>query len=109
VRRGIYFIIVVLLVVGGAFALARFLNENSDVIQLKFIYWQTKEVALGSLVLISFFLGVFISSLFLMGSLFSKYFEARRLRRENTALQKMMEIREKNAVTEAAAHSSSSK
>lgn len=102
-KRGVVFVIYVLILFVLGFALARFLEENSQPIQLRFYLWRTKEIGLATLVSLSFLGGVILSSLFLLGTVFAKTMEAKRLRRENLALQKMMELKE------AKDHSSSSK
>lgn len=94
VKRSVYFLLLILVVVIGAFALSSFLQDNGQATRLRFIGFQTKEVSLAILVLISFLLGLVFSSVILLSSSFVKHLEARRLRRENEALQKLLEKKE---------------
>ena len=100
--RPIKIIFVIILIVVAGFLINRFLQSNQELVQLQFIYWRTKEFALGALVSLSFLLGLLISSGILTSQLVSKTLEARRMRRENDALQRLLE-------TKAQDHSSSSK
>lgn len=93
-RRGIFFVIYLVLLFVVGFGIARFLEENSNPVQLRFFLWRTKEAALGSLVSLSFLSGILLSSVVLLSTVFSRSMEAKRLRRENLALQKMVETKE---------------
>lgn len=111
-KRSISFLLSVIAVVAGAFFLSRFFADNSEVVRLRFHVWQTKEVSLGYLCLFSFLAGLLLTSVFLVSNSVSKYFEAKRLRRENAALQKMLEMKEQkitDTTGQVAAHSNSSK
>lgn len=95
-RKSFYLIGVLLVLVFGGIAIGSFWMDNSESIQLQFLSWRTKPVSLGALVIICFSSGVLIASALVSGSLFSRYFEVRRLRRENSALQKMLELKDRN-------------
>ncbi|PIR21901.1 MAG: hypothetical protein COV44_10820 [Deltaproteobacteria bacterium CG11_big_fil_rev_8_21_14_0_20_45_16] len=94
-RRSLYYIFILTLIILGGVALGRFWVENAEPAQLMFLEWRTKPTSMASLIIISFSVGVVLSSTVLTGSMLSKFLEAKRLRRENTALQKMMELKEK--------------
>lgn len=90
-RRSVTLIFFVALVVTAALGLSRFMADNADPQRLRFMMWQTREVTLGMLVMLSFLMGLGCSCLFLMSVMIKKALEARRLRRENVALQKLLE------------------
>jgi uncharacterized integral membrane protein len=91
--RPLKMIFTVLLMVAGGFLVHRFLDTNSEMIQLQFWKYRTKEMGLGSVVTLSFVIGLVISSGILTSSLISKILEARRLHRENEALQRLLETK----------------
>lgn len=82
------------------FALAQFLQVNQEPAQLRFCIgsacrwgWQTKEVSLGWLVSLSFLVGLFLSSALIFSAAASKSLEAKRLRRENESMRKLLETK----------------
>jgi uncharacterized integral membrane protein len=95
-RKAIWILLSLLFVFGGAFLLARFLEENSQREALRFFLWRTKEFPLGYMVSLSFLGGLVLASALLLSQLFSKSMELKRLRRELSALQKMLEMKEKS-------------
>lgn len=82
--------------------LSRFFDENSDPLQIQLMNWRTKPVGTGVLVLMAFVLGFLLSFLVTFTAVVAKSLEVGRLKRETSALQKMLEDK-------AGAHSSSSK
>lgn len=108
-KRAVRVLLVVLIIFVGGFALARFLNDNASPIQLQFLYWRTYEVSTGVLLSLVFLGGILLSTVFLLSSLLSKTLELRRLRRENSALQRMIEKEQPQPAPESTTHSSSSK
>ena len=106
-KRDFFLIFVFLVMIIGSLSIGRLWMENADPIQLKFFYWQTKELSSGSLVILSFVIGFALASLVLIGGTFSKYIEARRLRRENSALQKLIEAKEKHLAVRGASKEAS--
>lgn len=93
-KRSLKFLIFVVLVFIVAFGLQRFLSENAFPTQVQFLLWRTKEVSLGLLVALSFLSGILLASLFLITALFSSMMTSRRLKRENAALQRMIELKD---------------
>jgi uncharacterized integral membrane protein len=85
---------------GGAFVLSKFFDENADSLQLQLLGWRTRSVGVGVLVTFVFFAGVFVGLFLTFTATLSKSIEASRLKRENLALQKILEEK---------THSSSSK
>lgn len=90
-RRGISTLIGLALIVGAAFLVARFFNENNEPIQLQFWVWRTKEIAKGTLIGLVFLGGLMVSAILTASTVVSKSFEVSRLRREVVALQKMLQ------------------
>lgn len=101
-KRALYFAVFILLVVGCALSLTEFLNQNSEPLRLKFFYWQTKALSVAAYIVISFLLGLGLTMSVLVSVMFRKHFEARRLRRENSALQKLLSDKEKQLSLKAA-------
>jgi len=91
--RPVKLIFIILLIVGAGYLLSRFLDANREIVQLQFMLWRSKQLPLGILVTASFALGLVLSSGILVSSLLSKTFEARRLHRENEALQRLLETK----------------
>jgi uncharacterized integral membrane protein len=93
-RRALTWIFILLALSTLGFGLARFLSENSQTVQLYFLAWRTLESSLGILVGASFLLGALLSSFVLTGLVLSRSLEIRRLHRELSAVQRLMEIKE---------------
>jgi uncharacterized integral membrane protein len=89
-------LLAVVLLVAGSFLVARFFNENSESIQVQFLYWRTNEISKGALIGIVFLLGISVAALLAFSTVLSKSFEVSRLRRENQALRRLVESREDN-------------
>lgn len=93
-KRAFVWIFILLFLFSLGLAIARFLNENSEMVQLYFLAWRTQEIALGLLVGFTFMIGALLSAFVLIGLVLSKSIEIRRLNRELSALQRLMEIKE---------------
>jgi len=93
-RRAFIWISILLALLLLGLLLASFLNENAQVVQLYFLMWRTTEMSLGLLVTFSFLIGAVLSAFVLAGLVLSKSLELRRLRRELSAVQRLMEIKE---------------
>jgi hypothetical protein len=68
-----------------------FMRDNPESIQLQIFYWRLLPVSLGVLVLSSFALGFVVSFLIFLFWGTSLFWEARRLRREISSLQQMLD------------------
>lgn len=90
------------LIGGLSFLLSRFFEENSDPLQAQLMGWRTKPIGTGLFVALTFFIGFFLSFILTFTAVVAKSIEAGRLRRENLALQKLLEDKTNT-------HSSSSK
>ncbi|TVQ80025.1 MAG: LapA family protein [Bradymonadales bacterium] len=96
---GILLIVAAVFVLG--FALAHFLRENAQNVRLYFLAWRTYESSLGVLVSLSFIVGLLVSAVIFSGILISRSLELRRLKRELTALERLMEIKEQKEADKA--------
>jgi hypothetical protein len=103
-KRLVRFSLLVVVIGGLSFLLSRFFEENSDSLQVQLLGWRTRPTGAGFLVASAFFLGMFFSLFFTFTAVIAKSFEASRFRRENLALQKLLEEK-----TSTSPHSSSSK
>ena len=74
----------------GGVLIHQFLMGNPEFVRLKFYYWRTHEVALGTLVFCSFVMGFCVSAMILSTSLIFKVLEVRRLSRENKAFESLL-------------------
>lgn len=104
-KRPIQFVAFLAIMAGIVFLAVLFFRQNPEAIQVEFLRWRTQPVSKGFLVFLSFFIGVFVALFFALAGIFSKSMEVSRLRRENRALQKILE--ENTAKVQD--HSSSSK
>lgn len=107
-RRAFFWLFFLVLLFVCTAALSIFLTQNSQTISLYFGaewmgFYRSREVAVGHLVLLSLGAGLFLSSFVLTGNLLSKNFELRRLRREIEALQRTLELKEREKRTEPSA------
>jgi uncharacterized integral membrane protein len=68
-----------------------FIRENPESIQLQIFYWRLLPVSLGVLVLGSLAIGFLVSFLIFLFWGTSLLWEARRLRRETSSLQQMLD------------------
>lgn len=84
------------LVVASALLLTRFLSDNEELVQLRFINWRTKEISQALLTLIAFLSGIGLAIVLLFSAVVSKSMQVRRLRRENEALQRLVEAQSQN-------------
>ncbi len=89
--RPFQFLFMMLFIVGGVIGLTLFLRQNPDPVQLEFIRWRTRPISEGAVAVLSFLIGVGFSLFFVVSAVISKSVESARLRRENLALQKMIE------------------
>jgi len=99
-KRGLMSVGVLVLILIGALLVGRFWMDNSELIRLRFLSWRTQEISLGALSLLSFGSGVLVTAALLTSGMFSKHFEARRLRRENSALQTLLERSDRSQASE---------
>lgn len=78
---------------GFVFVVIQFMNDNSDAVQLQFMAWRTKSLSLGMMAFLLFITGFAVAFILALGAVISQSIEAARLRRENQALQKLLEER----------------
>lgn len=93
--------------------LSYFIQSNASEVQLKLLIpfvglaQQTLPISLAWVVLLSFISGLVVSSAIMLVQLVRSWFQIRRLKRENSALQKLME-RQESLVEETSKNYSSS-
>jgi uncharacterized integral membrane protein len=98
-KKSLGILVSLVLIVGAAFAIARFFTENAEPLQLEFWSWRTREVPKGYLVAFIFLAGILVSGLLTLTTVLSKTFEVGRLRREVQALQRLLDQQSKNTQT----------
>jgi len=99
-KRPVRTMILILGLLAVAYFLARFFNENSEPTRLQFMIWRTKELSKGILLAITFLLGAFMTAFFGFSGIIAKSMEASRLRRENAALQRLLENQKHSSISE---------
>jgi len=91
VKKVVWFHIILILLGLTFFVGWRFIEENPEPLQLQIFYWRLLPVSLGTLVLISLAIGFLVSFLIFMTWGASLLWETRRLRRETSSLQRMLD------------------
>ncbi len=90
-KRLIRVIVFLIAFLAISLSVAKFLQQNSEPLQLQFFQWRTKEANAGVVAGLCFLAGFLFSFFVCLGAVISKSLEAGRFKRENASLQKLLQ------------------